>query len=128
MSTTITDQTVFLTLVRTTGERARARTLIDSIRSFGEAMSQCPIWLFEADPQEAPCKSMESMGIQVLPLNVPPNVRHYYFADKVYASAQAEEFATAKVQTLIWIDPACLVIKPPLLFALGQLSAQRTGS
>jgi hypothetical protein len=28
--------------------------------------------------------------------------------------------ATENVQTLIWIDPGCLVIKPPLLFALGQ--------
>jgi hypothetical protein len=120
MITTITDQTVFLTMVRTTGERARARILIDSIRSFGEAMSQCPIWLFEADPQRAPCKSMEIMGVQVLPLSVPNSVRHYYFADKVCASAQAEEIASAKVQTLIWIDPGCLVIKPPLLFDLGQ--------
>lgn len=120
MSNTITDQTVFLTLVRTTGERARVRILIDSIRSFGEAMSQHPIWLFEANPKKAPCKSLESMGIQVLPLNIPNTVRHYYFADKVCACARAEELATAKVQTLIWIDPACLVIKPPLLFDLGQ--------
>jgi hypothetical protein len=120
MSTAITDQTVFLTLVRTTGERAKAHILIESIRSFGETMSQCPIWLFEADPQGTPCKSMEGMGIQVFPLTIPNTVRHYYFADKVCASAQAEELATTKVRALIWIDPGCLVIKPPLLFDLDQ--------
>lgn len=120
MGSTSTDQTVFLTMVRTTGERARARMLIDSILSFGETMSHCPIWLFEADPQKAPCKSLASTGIQILPLNVPNTVKHYYFADKVFACARAEEMATTKVQTLIWIDPACLVIKPPLLFDLGQ--------
>ncbi|HEY47993.1 MAG: hypothetical protein AMJ88_13275 [Anaerolineae bacterium SM23_ 63] len=120
MSNTTTHQTVFLTLVRTTGERARARILIDSIRSFGEAMSQYPIWLFEADTVKAPCKSLEGMGIQVLPLNAPNSVRRYYFGDKVYACARAEEMTPQEAQTLIWIDPGCLVIKPPLLFDLGQ--------
>jgi hypothetical protein len=107
-------------MVRTTGERAGARLLIESIRSFGEAMSLYPIWLFEADPQKASCKSLESMETLVLPLNMPDAVRRYYFADKVYACAQAEEMATEDFQTLIWIDPACLVINPPLLFDLGQ--------
>ena len=120
MSNMAINQTIFLTLVRTIGERTGARILIDSIRSFGEAMSQCPIWLFEANPQIAPCQSMENMGVQVLPLSVPDTVKHYFFADKVYACAQAEALATMKVQSLIWIDPSCLVIKPPLLFDLGQ--------
>jgi hypothetical protein len=94
--------------------------LIDSIRSFGGALSDCPIWLFEADPQKAPCSSLQSMDVQVLPLSMPDTVRRYYFADKVYACAQAEEMAGPGVQSLIWIDPACLIIKPPLLFDLGQ--------
>jgi hypothetical protein len=121
LSDSIADQTVFLTLVRTTGERTRARILIESIRSFGEAMSQCPFWFFEASPERAPCKSLESAGVQVLPLSVPETARHYYFADKVCACAQAEAMATAKIQSLIWVDPACLVIQPPLLFDLDQL-------
>jgi hypothetical protein len=120
VSDTIVDQTVFLTLVRTTGGRACARMLIDSIRSFGGVLSDCPIWLFEADPQKAPCNSLQSMDVQVLPLSVPDTVRGYYFADKVYACARAEEMAGPGVQSLIWIDPACLIIKPPLLFDLGQ--------
>ena len=120
MSDTTVDQTVFLTLVRTTGERACARILIDSIRSFGGVLSHCPIWLFEANPQKAPCNRSGGMDVQVLSLSVPDTVRHYYFADKVYASAQAEELVTPRVQSLIWIDPACLTIRPPLLFDLGQ--------
>jgi hypothetical protein len=120
MSDTIVDRTVLLTLVRTIGGRTKARILVDSIRSFGETMSQCPIWLFEANPKEAPCQSMENMGVHVLPLSVPDTLRHYFFADKVCACAQAESLATVKIQSLIWIDPSCLVIKPPLLFDLGQ--------
>ena len=120
MSDTIVDQTVFLTLVRTTGERACARILIDSIRSFGGVLSHCPIWLFEADPQKAPCKSMGRIDVQIFSLSVPDTMRHYYYADKVYACAQAEELVAPRVQSLIWIDPVCLIIRPPLLLDLGQ--------
>lgn len=120
MSETVMDQAVFLTLVRTDSERSCARVLIDSIRSFGGVLSRCPIWLFEAGPQTAPCSSLEGMDVQVFTLSVPDPVRHYFFADKVYACAQAEEMVHPGTQPLIWIDPACLVIKPPLLFDLGQ--------
>ena len=118
MSNTAVAQTIFLTLVRSIGERARARLLIDSIRSFGGPLSDCPTWLFEADPHEAPCESLQDAGVQVLPLNVPDTLRRYYFGDKVYACAQAEALAPG-VQSLIWVDPVFLFIQPPLLFDLG---------
>ncbi len=114
------DQIAVLTLVRSPRERSCARLLIDSIRSFGGALSQAPIWLFEGDPQSSPCKSLESDDVQVLPLRVPDSVQDYFFADKVSACAEAEKRATAAVQSLIWIDPSCLVINPPLLFSLDQ--------
>lgn len=118
MREAIMEQDVVLTLVRSPKERACARMLIDSIRSFGGALSHVPIWLFEADPQAAPWRNLESDDVRVIALHVPDTVRHYYFADKVYACAQAEEMATSDVQSLIWIDPACLVIRPPLLLSL----------
>lgn len=120
MSEPVIAQTVFVTMVRTASERTCADLLIESIRSFGGALSTCEIWLFEANPQAAPCKSLESMGVQVLPLCVPDSVEQYYFADKVYACARAEELAAERVQSLIWIDPGCLIIQPPLLFALDH--------
>ncbi len=119
MNNTI-DQTIFLMLVRTIRDRWCAGLLIDSIRSFGGTMSHCPIWLFEADPEKAPCNSLESMGAQVVPLTVPDTVRHYLYADKVYACALAEEMAAASIQSLIYLAPQCLIIKPPLLLDLGQ--------
>ena len=118
MSNTVAAQSVFLTLVRSARERSRARLLIDSIRSFGGAMSDCPIWLFEADPAQAPCASLAGAGVKVLPLNVPDAMRRYDFGDKVYACAQAEAMA-AGVQSLIWADPGVLFIQPPRLYDLG---------
>jgi hypothetical protein len=111
---------VFLTLVRSVREKACARVLIDSIRSFGGALSPCKIWLFEAKPHTVPCNDLEGKDVDVFPLTIPDTVRHYAFADKVYACAWAEEQASGSVQSLIWIDPACLIIQPPVLFALNQ--------
>jgi len=99
-------------------EREHARLLIDSIRTFGGDFCDRPIWLFEANPQNAPCKGLEGGGVQVLPLHVPDTVSRYDFGDKVYACAQAEASA-AGVQSLIWVDPVFLFIQPPVLFDLG---------
>jgi len=59
------------------------------------------------------------VGVRVFPLTVPDTVSRYWFAGKVCACARAEELAVPRVQSLIWLSPDCLIIKPPLLFDLG---------
>jgi hypothetical protein len=119
MSHPVVDQTAFVTVVRTIEQRSCARLLIGSIRSFGGALRHCPIWLFEADPQEAPCDDLEGMGVRVLPLTVPDTVSGYWFAGKVCACARAEELTDPRVRALIWLSPDCLIVKPPLSFDLA---------
>jgi hypothetical protein len=114
----MTDKTVFLTLVRHPQQRRGARMLIDSIRTFGGAMCDCPIWLFEADPQRAPCQDLARDNVQVIPLVVPESVKHNWFGSKVTACAQAEAMVGSAVRSLVWFSPDCLVIQPPLLFDL----------
>ena len=120
MSDTITSGDLFLTLVRTASEGVRARMLLDSIRAFGGELSRCQVWLFEADAVGERPMSYGSPGVRVLPLKVPDRLRGYWFSDKVYACAQAEEMVDARIQNLIWIDPGCLIIRPPTLFHLGR--------
>jgi hypothetical protein len=110
---------VFVTVVRTLYGRARARLLIESLRAFGGDLRHCPVWLFEADPQAAPCESLAGEGVRVIPLRVPPGVEHYLFAEKAYACSQAEALVGEEVQSLVWIDPGCLIVNPPLLFDLS---------
>jgi len=112
-------QTIFLTSIRSARGKACARILIDSIRTFGGALRDCPIWVFETNPQKASCQDFASDSVQVIPLNMPDTVHDYIFGDKVYACAQAEAMATPEVQSLVWIDPTCVVVNPPLLFDLG---------
>lgn len=113
-------QTVFLTMVQTVAERAYARILIDSIRAFGGALSHCPIWLFAANPHGAPCHNLADSDVQIITLNALGKVPHYYFSKKVAACAQAEQMAAPDVRSLVWIDPVCLIVQPPLLFILDQ--------
>jgi len=120
MSNTNDDHIIFVTMVRTVGEKSKVRLLIESIRAFGGGLRECPIWLFEVNSQDVPCDCVASEGVEVIPLNLPNTVKGYYFADKVYACARAEEMASQNVQTLVWVDPTCLMIQPPLLFDLGE--------
>lgn len=120
MSRPAADQTVFVTAVRSRRGRSYARLLIDSIRSFGGALSHSPIWLFEADDLAVAGDGAANMDAQVFPLETPGTVEHYWFAEKVWACAQAERMCDPSVQSLVWIAPDVLILRPPLLFSLGQ--------
>jgi hypothetical protein len=106
-----------LTLVRSPSEKACAQLLIESIRSFGGSLRQCPIRIFEADPKNASCQILKGPDVQLISLDLPDNLR-YFFADKVLACAKAEEMFASEVQSLIWIDPGCLIITSPDLYLL----------
>lgn len=110
---------VFVTLVGGAGSREKAKLLIDSLRTFGGSTSRCPIWVFEADPEGAPCADLAGDGVQVHPLEVPESVRGNWFAAKVCACAQAEKMAGPEIHSLVWLAPDCLVIRPPSLLNLG---------
>jgi len=119
MDKVIYDQLIFFTCIRTVNQRNGAHILINSIREFGGELKQCPIWLFGADPKNVPCDSLESDGVQVLPLSIPESIASYYYGDKVYACTRAEELASPAVHSLVWVSPENLIIQPPLLFDLA---------
>ena len=60
------DKTIFFTLVRSIGEHQAANLLIDSLRNFGGDLSRSPFWVFEADPERAPCGDLVQVGAQVI--------------------------------------------------------------
>ena len=114
----ISQPIVFATLVRSAISQARARLLIQSLRAFGGDLCDCPFWVFTTDPEKAPCAGFEALNAQVIPLEVPQTVAGYIFGDKVYACAKAEAMAGASIQSLVWFDPMCLVLNPPVAFNL----------
>ena len=112
--------TTFFTYVHSAGQRAQARLLIESIRTFGGSMSQVPFWVFASNPEQVPCDALEGEGVRIIPLDVPDTVRRNFYGVKVFACAQAEKLASADTHSLVWIASGCLVVQPPLLIELDQ--------
>ncbi|HCX96754.1 MAG TPA: hypothetical protein DHU26_07240 [Spirochaetaceae bacterium] len=110
---------IFITQVRSRAEKAHARLLIDSIRAFGGPMRDCEIWVFATKPANEPCDDLEGLQVKVIPLSVQRKFMDYPFGDKVFTCATAEAMAASDTGSLIWLDPECLVVQPPLLFDLG---------
>jgi hypothetical protein len=111
---------VFITWVYSNRQKSHVQLLIASLRTFGGTLNQCPVWIFEANPQNVNCKDLEGENVRLFPLETPSSVKHYLYADKVYACAKAESLASTEVQSLVWLTPECLIIQPPTLFDLGN--------
>jgi len=109
---------VFVTKVRTPEGKEAARLLIESVRTFGGAMSGLPFLIFATDPQNEPCRDLAAPQVEVIPLTVPDAIQQYPFGDKVLACANAEAHAPDGVQSLIWLDLNVLMVQPPALLAL----------
>jgi hypothetical protein len=105
-------KTVFVTVIASVHQERQARLLAESIRSFGEELGNSPIWMFSPAPAER-------LASSVFPLIVPDGLSRYIFGAKVHACAEAERMASADFGSVTYIDPSCLVVKPPLLFNLG---------
>jgi hypothetical protein len=111
-------QSIFLTKVCSSAGKAAAQLLIDSIQTFGGEMRDYPIWVFATDPQAESCRDLACPQVEVFLSPVPETLKHYPFGDKVFACARAEAQVPASIQSLIWLDLECLIIQPPVLFAL----------
>ena len=111
----MTDPVVFLTACQAEDLPA-ARLMIHSLRRFGGELAGCPVWVFSRDAQA--CRCLEDERTRVLPLVLPEVLATIPFGEKAAACAQAEQIAGGQVGTLVWIDPACLVVQPPLGFVL----------
>lgn len=111
---------VFATLVTEAAEIQRVYRLSASLRAFGGDLSQAPLWLFTTLPlADFPGLSLTAQpGLEIIPLQTPAGYPGYPFLDKVFACAQAEARGSGSASTLVWINPECLVVNPPLAFEL----------
>lgn len=107
--------TIFLTTA-SAKSLATVRLLIDSLRTFGGEQAKAPFWVFATDPE--PVRGLENDATRVLPLPVADQAAGYLFGRKVAACARAEQLAPRGTRSLAWVDPACLIVQPPVLFAL----------
>lgn len=108
--------TIFITST-STDEFPSVRLLEASLRSFGGELAEASFWIFVKSP---PVARIGNKHTCLIPLAVPPPA--FRFGRKVAACAQAEQLAPAGTRSLVWVDPSCLVVQPPVLFSLEAAS------
>ena len=111
---------LYVTFVTSVEEARQVNLLIESLRKFGGRLGDYPVWIFFTDMKFS--EGFSDLGeIKLLHLEMDTIFREYPLADKVIACAQAEEMAAlAGVETLVWLNPDCLIFNPPELFVLDD--------
>lgn len=108
----------FATLLEAREQISSIRLLIASLNTFGGELAGSPLWVF--DRTHAIQKTdLGQEELALIPLTVPDRMEGYFFGAKVAACAQAENLAAGQLQSLVWIDPECLIVRPPAGFELG---------
>jgi len=114
---------VVVSLVDGRSSRVGFRLMLARLRAFGGSVGQSAVWLFDTGQDAEAVPTPDDAGLQTLPLIVPEAIEGYPFAAKVYACARAEERArgagAVSPVSLVWIDPCCLIVRPPDLLELG---------
>lgn len=108
---------IFLT-VAVPQVQSNLRVLTNSLRTFGGKLAEAPFWIFTENLNEE--KYTDNGLTRQLRLDIPPDVNAYPFGTTVAACAQAEAMVSTQTNSLVWIDPTCLIIQPPELFELGS--------
>ncbi len=95
--------------------------LAESIRTFGGSFAQCPIFVYTPEDLEIAKESaaqLESYGVELRHTSAPSEALWFYFARKVFASAEAEKEAAAAGLILVWMDEDTVVLSEPEAFLL----------
>ncbi len=119
---TCTGVPCFLMMFRSAKGERLARVVIQSLRTFGGPLRDCPVWAFVLDPDRVSHALPDLESVHRFPLDIGEAIPRYPFAQKVAATAQAEAMAGPEGRTLVWLSLDCLIINLPLLFILGQTS------
>ncbi len=113
--------TAFVTAVSRPEQFEQAHLMIESLRSFGGSLADSPVWIMTAADTPATVAALGDVADEVSPLSIPTSLRHVWFASKVSACAQAEQLAHGQgIRTLVWLATDCLIIQPPVDFALRE--------
>ena len=114
---------VFLTVAMSPQEEHYASILIDSIRDFAGPYRNCEIYVAQSGRERLPCEDLKARGARIVTLEIDDRVRGYPLADKVYACAQLESMIGSGSQVLVWMNPECLVLRPPIELILRPSEA-----
>jgi hypothetical protein len=114
---------VFATLVTDLQDLHKVNILINSLRHFGGALINAPFFVFLSSNLKRMPIQDTAKNIRQFRLKEKKGKSGYYFASKICAWAKAEKISAQLTHSLIWIDPACLIIHTPDLLLLDKNSS-----
>lgn len=103
---------------------SQALLLARSIRAFGGALADMPVWAFVPNETDQLAKSiraeLQALGVVLVPFALDPLAANFPFAGKVYAAAEAERQACDRSAVLAWMDTGSMVIQEPAALCLER--------
>ena len=117
------EKSVFTTVVYPTQwSETNTLLLVESIRNFGGALAQNPIWCLV--PQYGKQLSANfkdriiKLDVTILPFEIDSDVVRFFFAGDIRAAALAESLAIGQTDLLIWLSSNTIVLQEPTAFVL----------
>lgn len=101
-----------VTFVSNPEQERSVRALIQSVRALGGPYAQIPVYVVSTDTKTLPCHSLKDPDTIILPLEMNPEFLNYPLAFKAFAAATVEKRVHQERDTLIFLDPGVLVLKP----------------
>jgi hypothetical protein len=102
---------LFATLVSDESDLQAVKMMVNSKRTFAGRFANSPTIIFTLIEIGNPFS--EFPEVNVVGIHQPPTLAECLFGAKVLACKVAEETARQEGRVLIWIDPACLLLRPP---------------
>jgi hypothetical protein len=94
-------------------EAGRARVLVRSLRAFGGALADVPVWMMIPAGQTVFGGLSREPDVELVPFDSDPGARAFPFGEKVNAAAAAEQRAEGQAIRLVWLDADTLFIREP---------------
>jgi hypothetical protein len=112
---------VFATFAEDDAAVYHVSVLAESIRAFGGAMHDAPVWLYiPADfvIDDPTADRLDALNVKIRRTDVPAEALRLPYARKVFAAATAEAEAADRFAILTWLDEDTVFLDEPLEFNL----------
>jgi hypothetical protein len=113
----MTDQhCIFATFAGYPGQLPDIVRQAESLREFGGRFADSPVWLVAPEDLEISGEWIDKLaqvGVELHRSKAPEAARQFFYGDKVYAAAAAEQAAQSKAAILVWIDPDTIFLGEP---------------
>jgi len=112
----------FVTYLQWDYQEYTAAILVNSIRRWGGAYADSPIYVVLADPERTGFR-LKDKNVVFVPLTISDQVRSFPLSTKAFAAAKVEDMTSGKIGTLVWLDPGTIILGPPKEYDLKTGSA-----